>query len=245
MLNKVNGIVLRRVPYGDSHLIITFLAEHGRKIAVMARNARKSKKFGSALDLFYENLFIFSQFRGMGTLTSVDTISSHYVLRSDIHRLTYAQYIAELIDRAIEEDEENKYCYQLLKFGLDKMTEGHQPAVVALIVSLKLMPLYGYKPNFYMSEVDQSTDAKTFTAYSFKYNSVITTAQIEHDPHAIRLSNRSLYLLNLLAELPLDQFSHIAIQDDTVRVMEQLVFRLYDEFTGVYLKSRKILEQLN
>ncbi|GGB04640.1 DNA repair protein RecO [Macrococcus hajekii] len=244
MLNKVRGIVLRRVPYGDSNLIITFLAEHGRKIAVMARNARKSKKFGSSLDLFYENLFIFSQFKGMGSLTSVDTLNSHYDLRTDIYKLTYAQYIAELIDRALEEDEENKQCYQLLKFGLDNMAADHQPAVIALMISLKVMPLYGYKPNFYMSEVDQSTDAQSFTAYSFKYNSVITTAQLESDPHAVRMSNRSLYLLNLLGELPLEQFSHISIQEATVKEMERLIFKLYDEFTGVYLKSRKILEQL-
>jgi len=244
MLNKVNGIVLRRIPYGDSHLIITFLAEHGRKIVIMARNARKTKKFGSSLDLFYENLFIFTQFKGMGTLTSVDTFNSHYALRSDLYQLTYAQYIAELIDRSLEEDEENKFCYTLLKFGLDKISEGHNAAVIALIVSLKMMQLYGYQPNFYMSEVDQSTDAQSFTAYSFKYNSVLTARQLGQDLHAIRISNRALYLLNLLSNLPLEHFSQINISEDTIKEMERLVFKMYDEYTGVYLKSRKILEQL-
>ncbi|TDM15566.1 DNA repair protein RecO [Macrococcus bovicus] len=244
MLNKVNGIVLRRVPYGDSHLIITFLAERGRKIAVMARNARKSKKWGSSLDLFYENLFIFSQFKGMGTLTSVDTFNSHYALRNDLYSLTYAQYIAELIDRSLDEEEENRFCYTLLKFGLDKISEGHDPAVIALIVSLKMMRLYGYQPNFNRSEIDQSTDAQAFTAYSFKYNSVLTAGQLAQDIHAIPVSSRALYVLNLFIHLPLEQFSQININKDTIKEMERLVFKMYDEYTGVYLKSRKILEQL-
>ncbi len=244
MLNNVNGIIIRRVDYGDSHLIVTFLAEHGRKIPVMARNAKKSKKFGYALDLFYENLFIFSQFKGMGTLSSVDTLNSHYAIRSDLFKLTYAQYIAELIDRAMEDDDESKFVYQLLKFGLDHIAAGADPAVIALIASLKCMPLYGYTPNFDYCSVDQSTNHAAFAGYSMKMNSVLTTQAMITDEHAIPMSNKSLYFLYLLNNLPLDQYSSVTIHTDVVREMERLVFQLYDEFIGVSLKSRRILEQL-
>lgn len=36
MLKKAVGIVIRRVAYGDNHLIITFLNEAGVKVALMA-----------------------------------------------------------------------------------------------------------------------------------------------------------------------------------------------------------------
>ncbi|TDM13112.1 DNA repair protein RecO [Macrococcus lamae] len=244
MLNKVNGIVIRRVEYGDSHLIVTFLAEHGRKIPVMARNAKKSKKFGYALDLFYENLFIFSQFKGMGTLNSVDTLNSHYNIRSDIFKLTYAQYIAELIDKALEEDDESKFIYRLLKFGLDHIAEGADPAVIGIIVSLKCMPLYGYQPNFDYCPVDDSTDRSQFTGYSMSLNGVMTKRAMAEDERTLPMSNKSLYFLYLLNNLPLDKFSSVSISEDVVKEMESLIFQLYDEFIGVSLKSRRILEQL-
>ncbi|KAA1040075.1 DNA repair protein RecO [Macrococcus equipercicus] len=244
MLNKVNGIVIRRVDYGDSHLIVTFLAEHGRKIPVMARNAKKSKKFGYALDLFYENLFIFSQFKGMGTLSSVDTLNSHYEIRSDLFKLTYAQYIAELIDKAMEDDDESKFVYELLKFGLDHIADGADPAVIALIASLKCMPLYGYTPNFTECPVDRSAGHAQFAGYSMKLNSVLTQRAMAEDMHAVPMSNKSLYFLYLLNSLPLEQYSSVTISEELVSEMERLVFQLYDEFIGVSLKSRRILEQL-
>lgn len=245
MLKKVKGIVIRRVDYGDAHLIVTFLSEHGRKETVMARNAKKSRKFGSSLDLFYENLFIFSQFKGMGTLSSVDTINSHYDLRADLFKLTYAQYIAELIDKAMEEDTVDKAIYQLLKFGLDKISDGAIPAVIAMIVSLKMMPLYGYTANFSFCEVDQISDPAQFIGYSIKYNSVMTKKSWHHDERTIQMSNKSLYFLYLLQQVPIEQFNSLLIEDSIIKEMEQLIFLLYDEYIGVYLKSRKILQQLH
>lgn len=245
MLKKSVGIVIRRVEYGDNHLIITFLNEAGVKVAVMARNARKSSKYGSGLDLFYENIFIFNQFKGMGTLSSVDTLDSHYAIRSDIMKLSYAQYIVELIDRGITEEISNQFVYQYLKFGLDRISSGDNEALIALFVSLKMMPLYGYEPNFSYSTHDGSMNHEDFIAYSFKYNSVITQFGITDDPHAINISNRALYMLYLLNEVPIEKLKDMNINAKLVSEMEGLVFKMYDEFTGVYLKSRKIIEQLH
>lgn len=245
MLKKAVGIVIRRVEYGDNHLIVTFLNEAGHKVALMARNARKSSKFGAGLDLFYENLFIFSQFKGMGTLSSVDTINSHYAIRNDIMRLSYAQYIVELIDRAIDENTQSKMLYALLKFGLNRIAKGDNAALIALFVSLKCMPFYGYTPNFKFSEHDGSLEHQDFIGYSFKYNSAVTKYIVEDDPHFIKMSNRSLYMLYLLDEIPINQVSNLNISNNLVAEMEHLVFKIYDEYTGVYLKSRKIIEQLN
>lgn len=244
MLKKAVGIVIRRVAYGDNHLIITFLNEAGVKVALMARNARKSTKYGSGLDLFYENLFIFSQFKGMGTLSSVDTINSHYEIREDIYVMTYAQYVVELIDRALEEDETNPYAYQLLKVALTHMERSDKARLIALLVSIKCMPLYGYVPNFKYSTYDGNMTHKDFIAYSFQFNSVVTQEALIEDPHAIQMTNKSLYMLYLLSEVPIESLSSINIEQSLIDEMETLVYKMYDEFIGVFIKSRKILEQM-
>lgn len=240
----MSGIVLKRVPYGDNHLIITFLSEHGRKETVMARNGRKSKKFGAALDLFYENVFIFSQYKGMGQITSVDIVNNHYSLRTNIDVLTYAQYIAELIDRAMEDEEVNEHMYALLKTSLKYLVNGIQPKIIAALVSLKLMPTYGYVPNFGVCLVNQSYNHASFVGYSFKYNCAMTVETVQDDPHVIPMSNKSLYFLYMLYEVPIHQVGNIKIENVILNEMQTLIFKLYDEFTGVYLKSRRIIEQL-
>jgi len=51
---RSEALLVRAVVYGESDLIVTFLCEHGGKIAAMARGARKSsKRFGGALEPFH------------------------------------------------------------------------------------------------------------------------------------------------------------------------------------------------
>ena len=43
MLEKQKGIIIKSVDYGESDKIITILNEHGAKIPIMVRRAKKSK----------------------------------------------------------------------------------------------------------------------------------------------------------------------------------------------------------
>lgn len=245
MLKKTKGIVIKRIPYGDHHLIVTFLSENGVKTTLMARNARKSNKYGAGLDLFYENIFIYSQFKGMGTLSSIDTIKSHYELRLDIEKLTYCQLICETIDKAIEEHDVSKFYFQLLQLGLDQLDQGIKPKLIGILVGLKCMPLYGFTPIFHWSMHENHGNQEKFVAYSIKYNSPITKQGLLDDEHAFKIQNRSLYFMHLLYHLPIEQEVNLNISDEYLKEMEHLMFLLYDEFIGVHLKSRQIIKQLN
>lgn len=44
MLEKQKGIIIKSVDYGESDKIITILNEHGAKIPLMVRRAKKSKQ---------------------------------------------------------------------------------------------------------------------------------------------------------------------------------------------------------
>ena len=66
MLIKQKGIIIKTVDYGESDKIITILNEHGAKVPLMVRRAKKSKKnknvdcrhagmdFYADLDLFFK-----------------------------------------------------------------------------------------------------------------------------------------------------------------------------------------------
>ena len=54
----------------------------------------------------------------MGTLNSIDVINQHYELRLDLYTHSYASLSAEIIDKAMDDQEISKYYYELLHFVL-------------------------------------------------------------------------------------------------------------------------------
>ena len=104
IVNAPKGIIIKAVDYGESDKIITILNEHGAKVPLMARRAKKLRRVLQAqTQLFVYGLFIYNQWRGMGTLNSVDVISQHYKLQMDLYVSSYASLAAETIERSMDE----------------------------------------------------------------------------------------------------------------------------------------------
>ena len=92
------------------------------KVPLMARRAIKVKTgLQAQTQLFVYGLFIYNQWRGMGTLNSVDVISQHYKLQMDLYVSSYASLAAETIERSMDEGDIAPYNYQLLQFVLEKI----------------------------------------------------------------------------------------------------------------------------
>ena len=122
---RQKGIIIKAVDYGESDKIITILNEHGAKVPLMARRAKKVKTgLQAQTQLFVYGLFIYNQWRGMGTLNSVDVISQHYKLQMDLFVSSYASLAAETIERSMDEGDIAPYNYQLLQFVLEKIESG-------------------------------------------------------------------------------------------------------------------------
>lgn len=54
-----------------------------------------------------------------------------------------------------------------------------------------------------------------------------------------------LYLLNILQQLPISKMNHLNIQQDILNEMSELLIMLYREYAGMFLKSQKLINQLN
>ena len=138
MLEKQKGIIIKSVDYGESDKIITILNEHGAKIPLMVRRAKKSKTGLQAhTQLFVYGLFIYNKWKGMGTLSSVDVINQYYDLRLDIFNSSYATLCVEAIERSMDSDDISPFHYKLLHFVLEKISSGNSAQLMSIIVMLK------------------------------------------------------------------------------------------------------------
>ena len=194
---KQKGIIIKSVDYGESDKIITILNEYGAKIPLMARRAKKLnldyKLIHKCLCMAYYN-----KWRGMGTLNSIDVIDQHYELQLDLFESSYASLCTETIERSMEENEVSKYNYDLLYFVLTKITEGTSAQLMSIVVLLKCMSKFGFTASFNHCVITGNEDQSKLVGYSFKFDGAISEEVLYQDPHAFKLTNRSLYLLDIL-----------------------------------------------
>ena len=245
MLMKQKGIIIKSVEYGESDKIITILNEYGAKIPLMVRRAKKSKSGLQAnTQLFVYGLFIYSKWKGMGTLSSIDVIDQNYHLRLDIYESSYASLCTEAIDRSIDNDELSQFSYELLHFVLAKIKSGVSAQLMSVIVLIKSMAKFGFSAIFNHCVVTGDDDQSKLIGYSFKFDGAISTHAYQQDPNALLLSNRTLYLLDVLQNLPISKMSALSIHQDIVDEMSQLMIMLYSEYAGMYFKSQKLINQL-
>ncbi|MBU8679350.1 DNA repair protein RecO [Staphylococcus saprophyticus] len=245
MLIKQKGIIIKTIDYGEFDKIITILNEYGAKVPLMVRRAKKSKSGLQAnTQLFVYGLFIYSKWKGMGTLSSVDVIDQNYHLRLDIYESSYASLCTETIDRSMETDGISKNSYELLHFVLDKIRQGISAQLMSVVVLLKCMTKFGFNAVFDRCVITQSEDQSKLVGYSFKYDGAISENVAYKDTHAFQLSNKTLYLLDILQKLPINQMSSLSIHETIVDEMSELVILLYKEYAGMYFKSQKLINQL-
>lgn len=99
-------IILRRVPYGDTSLVVhLFSAEHGRQAALAKGAFREKSPIYGSLDLLNEIRAHLGGRRAeaLKILTNAELLDAHRGLRRDLRTLTVALYSAELLESAVTE----------------------------------------------------------------------------------------------------------------------------------------------
>ena len=122
---KVDGIIIRVQPLRDADQMLTVVTRERSKIAVLARNARRSQKRAmSTPDAFDCGLFEVRSNRGSHIPYLVQFIpdSSFHKLREDLDKLTSATLICESADLLIpEESLEDESIFYTLREGLSQI----------------------------------------------------------------------------------------------------------------------------
>lgn len=97
--SRSQAVVLRKVAYGESDLILTLLARNRGKLSALARGARQSKRrFGAALELFTVSTVELRAHRSeLWTLSSAESTASFGELARDMAALAHGSYATELV----------------------------------------------------------------------------------------------------------------------------------------------------
>jgi DNA repair protein RecO (recombination protein O) len=129
---STEATVLKYSDLGEADRILTLFTPYKGKIRVIAKGIRRtiSKKAGH-LDLLSRSQLHIAQGRNLDIVTQAQTIDSFLNLRADLWHIACALYLAEIVDRFLEDDNRQTEVYNLLLetlHALDADALAQQPA---------------------------------------------------------------------------------------------------------------------
>jgi DNA repair protein RecO (recombination protein O) len=149
-LYRVQAIILKRSDVGEADRLLTLYTPDRGKLRAVAKGARKptSRKTGH-VELFNHASLLIAVGRDLDIITQADTVDAFLPIRSDLDRLSYAYYFAELVDRFTEEGEEHYAVFDLILRGFHWLEKTDQLARTARYFELRLLDVLGYRPQLY------------------------------------------------------------------------------------------------
>ncbi|MDQ0339646.1 DNA repair protein RecO (recombination protein O) [Caldalkalibacillus uzonensis] len=242
---KAEGIVIRSRDYGEANKIMTLYTKEYGKLSLMARGAKKPKsRLSSIAQLFTHGQYLF--FRGsprtMGTLSQGEILDSFRELRQDLVKTAYAAYMAELVDKLIDEEEVPPALFPLLTTVFQHLNEGKDPEILARLFELKILVMAGYKPEVDRCVVCHGTEGSF--SFSVQEGGYLCQRCQHADPQALHLQTNTLKLMRFLYHFDPFRLGRINVKPETKKELCQAMWLFMDQHTPLRLKSRKFLEQM-
>ncbi|MBS2023874.1 MAG: DNA repair protein RecO, partial [Deltaproteobacteria bacterium] len=141
--DRVEALVLRTVPYGESDLVVHLLVRERGRLSAFARAGQKSKRFAGALEPFslIETLLAERPGADLVTLREATLREGFGGLREDLHRIAHAGFAVELAHELSRAGQPAEAVFDGLRDFLSVLSTG--AATSARVRALELALLLG------------------------------------------------------------------------------------------------------
>ncbi len=239
MLKEVEGIIISETSYKETSKIINILTKDGI-IGCICKGAKsvKSPLRSFTMTLTYGKFIIYYKENNLSTLKSVDIINGLSKIKRDIILVGYMSFLCDLAKQVMLQNN-NSDVYDLLVTALIKINDGLNPKIITNIVELKLLDYLGVGINFNSCARCGSThniitidpDVGGYICQNCYRNEII------YDEKTIKML-RMYYLVDI------NSITDLKISDKVINNINYFVNKYYDRYTGLYLKSKKYLEEI-
>lgn len=240
-MEKIEGIVVGERAHGETSKIIQILTREYGVIGVIAKGARtlKSDFRTSTTKMTYGYFDMIYKEGKLSTLTAVDVISNFINISKDIVSVSYASYMIDLAEQVARHNM-NPNILEVLVSSLFKIDEGFDPVVISSILELKYLEYLGVMPCFdgcSICGVKNNIVTASSTRGGYICKNCLTNERI--------LNEKTMKLLRMLYYVDIKKISKLEIGNDVKRELHTFLDEYYDTYTGIYLKSKFMLKELN
>mgnify|MGYP004691446175 FL=1 len=190
------------------------------------------------MSLTYGKFIIYYKENSLSTLKGVDVIDNFSTIKRDIVLTSYMSFLCDLAKQVMKQNNDENIYYILID-ALKKIDEGLNPMIITNIVELKYLDYLGVGINFNSCAKCGSThDIVTIDPDIGGY--VCKNCYINE----IIYDEKTLKMLRMYYLVELASISDLRISDKVISNINYFIGKYYDRYTGLYLKSKKFLEEL-
>ncbi|MEG1495309.1 MAG: DNA repair protein RecO [Bacilli bacterium] len=240
-LTAVHGIVIQETNYSESSKILNVITKEYGKIGILSKGCRsiKSRLRSVSTKMTYGLFQIQYKENGLSILSAVDVLKSFNNIMSDIGRISYAAYLMDLTDQVLKQTDSLE-LFDMLIASLSKIDEGMDPAIITCIMELKLLDDLGIRPNIDCCSICGSTKSIiTIDAGVGGYvcKGCYTNQKI--------YSEKLVKLIRMLYYVDINKITKLDISVDVREQLQEFILNYYEQYTGLYLKSKQFLNNLH
>lgn len=240
MLESVEGIVITETPYGDTSKIINVMTKEYGIIGIICKGAMsiKSQLRSVTMKLCYGDFHIYYKKGKLSTLVSVDIKNSFKNIRSDILLISYASYLTDLVHQVLKQTVDSSIYDEYLS-ALLKIEEGLDPMVITNILEVKLLEHLGVGLNL-TSCISCGSKKEIVTLASERGGLICKNCY--RGERIVPLS--IIKTLNMYYLVDIKSISKLSLKEDIVKEINNFLTNYYDDYTGLYLKSKDFLKTI-
>lgn len=240
------GIVLRRVDYGESDRVLTVLTRAHGKIGVMARGVRKPQsRLASRTDLFVRSRMQLARGRGeLDVLTQAEPLaaSPH---ATDPRRAACSALCAELADRVLEGHHPDEEIYSLVADALTACADdARDPRAAVVWFGRRMIDRLGYAPQLYDCAGCGRRLGEAAARFSATGGGLLCPQCAAHDLAAIECSVRVIKCLRVAASDDAALWSRLQLDAATLSVLERVTEAELAQHLDRRLRSFDVLRAL-
>ncbi len=247
MYAETDALVLRKKKVAQSDVIITILSRDFGKKSVYVKGARHTKsKFSASTELFTEGKFALYLKKDLCSLNSVDIVTAHSKIRSDIERLFIGTYLLELIDIFTAEDDGDELIYDMLSYALKYLELEIPENFLKLRVMFlgKLLSRIGFAPE--ISRCVTCGTVKQITNFSIQVGGILCRDCAVNVDTASEVDIDYLRIINVLLKKPYKSIRDAEIHDILLTRIDNNLFEFAKRHIVVRrMKSREMLVDMN
>jgi len=238
-------VIIRRSDFGEADRLLTLITPTGKR-RVVAKGARKiTSRLAGHIELFTHATMLLAVGRNLDIVTQSVILHSFDTLRADLQRIGTAYYAAELIDRLIEDQDENRQAFDLLVATLAAIDTSRNVDLALRFYELRLLGYMGYRPQLYHCAGCQEVLTEDTNRFSPTAGGALCARCAASDRDALPMSLSAFKLLRFLQSQPLEAIERLNISGATRSEVEKLLRAYIRRILERDLKSIAFLEEIS
>ncbi len=220
---RTEAIVLRRSDYSEADRILTIYTPRFGKRRVIAKGVRKTtSRLAGHIELFTRVQLLLAEGRNLDIVTQAEIVAPYRALREDLQRVSFAYYIAELLDKLTTDEEGQSPAYTLLAETLDALDSAPHPELAVRRFELRLLALLGYRPYLFQCAACQEELTEAADRWT-PAGGMLCNRCAADDPGAVPISLPAFKALRFMQRQPLDAILGLRLGKELRQELEELL----------------------